>query len=164
MSVGDIKQVHVAFGLDQMNLAGDLSDRAFDFRVAGMPDEDQRPPLRDIALSLVVNLGDQGTRCVENRQAARGCLIYHRLGDTMRAEDCHRIRRNLGNLLDEASTFRLQVIHDTPVMHDFMAHIDRCLVFFECSLDDLDGANDAGTKSTRLSKNNTHLQKSMSWA
>jgi hypothetical protein len=42
------------------------------------------------------------------------------------------------------------------VVHDFVAHIDRRAVFLQGALDDLDGADDAGTETARLSENNPH--------
>jgi hypothetical protein len=35
-----------------------------------------------------------------------------------------------------------------------MAHIDRRLIFLQGSLDDIDGAHDAGAKAARLGQNN----------
>ena len=45
--------------------------RAFDLRMAGMADQDQRAALGDIALALVVHLGDQRAGGIEHRQPAR---------------------------------------------------------------------------------------------
>ena len=74
----------------------------------------------------------------------------------MGAEDGDRVRRNLGEILDEMSAFGLQALDHVLVVHDFVAHIDRRAVFLQGALDDLDGADHAGAKTARLSENYLH--------
>ena len=83
-------------------------------------------------------------------------LFLDAFGDAVRAEDGDGVRRNLGKILDEMSAFGLQALNDVLVVHDFVAHIDRRAVFLQSALDDLDGADHAGTKTAGLSENNPH--------
>ena len=71
MSGGNVERGDIGLGLHQMNRRADLAHGAFDFGMAGMADQDQGAAVRDIALALVVDLGDQRAGGVEHRQAAR---------------------------------------------------------------------------------------------
>ena len=73
----------------------------------------------------------------------------------MRAEDRHRARRDLIDLVDELRPFRAQPLDDVPVMHDLVPHVDRGPVFLERPLDDLDRAFDPGAEPTRLGQHHS---------
>src|SRR5665213_2127490 len=73
-----------------------------------------------------------------------------RAGDAVRAEDRHRARRNLVDLVDEPRTLGAQPLDDVPVVHDLVADVDRRPVLLDRALDDLDRALDAGAKPARL--------------
>ena len=75
---GNVELVDVGFGLDQSDRLGDLAHRALDLRMAGMADENELPALRDIALALVVHLGDQRAGRVEHRQMRARLLLPRR--------------------------------------------------------------------------------------
>ena len=121
-----------------------------------MADEDEPAPLRHIALALVVHLGDQRAGRIKYRQMARGCFFLHAFGDAMRAENRDRVRRHFGKVFDEARAFGLQTFHDMLVVHDLVTHVDRRPILLQGPLDDLDGADDAGAESARLSKYDLH--------
>ena len=122
-----------------------------------MADQDQRAALRDIALALVVHLGDQRAGGVEHRQAraspaSSSTLLRH----AMRAEDRDGVGRDLGEVLDEVRALGLQAFDHVLVVHDLVAHIDRRAVFLERALDDLDRAHHAGAEAARLRQNDLH--------
>ena len=121
-----------------------------------MADENEPASLRDITFALIVHLGDQRTGRIQDRKLACRSLLLDAFGDAMRAEDGDGVRRNLGKVLDEMSAFGLQALNDVLVVHDFVAHIDRRTVFLQSALDNFDGADDAGTKTTWLGENNPH--------
>ena len=54
-----------------MHRRADLAHGAFDFGMAGMADQDQRPARVDVSLALGVDLGHQRAGRVQHRQAAR---------------------------------------------------------------------------------------------
>jgi len=74
----------------------------------------------------------------------------------MGSENRHRPSRHLAKLLDEAGALRLQRFDDMAVMNDLMAHIDRCAIFIQRPLNDIDGADNSGAKSAWLGKNDLH--------
>ena len=143
----EVELLDVAFVLHQEHRPRNLAHRAFDLRVAGVPDQDQRAPLRDVALALVMHLGDQRTRRIEYRQIAPGGLALDLFRHAVGAEHRHRSRRNLLEAFDESRALRLQAL---------VADIDRRTVLFERAFDDLDRAHDAGAKSARLGENDAH--------
>jgi hypothetical protein len=51
---------------------------------------------------------------------------------------------------DENCAFVAQLIDDIIIVHDLVAHIDRCAKLRERSLNDFDRAIYSGTKATRL--------------
>jgi hypothetical protein len=52
--------------------------------------------------------------------------------------------------MHEDSALFSQLIHNIAVVNDFTANIDRSAEGFEGDFDDVDGANDSGTKAARL--------------
>src|SRR6185295_11394207 len=111
--------------LHQNDRRRNLPHRALDLRMAGMPDEDEGTPLRDVALALVVDLGDQRTGGVEHRERPIGGLLLDAARHPMRAENRDGVVRYFRKRLDEAGAFRLQALDHMLVMDDLMAHVDR---------------------------------------
>ena len=64
--------------------------------------------------------------------------------------------RNLLDLVDETHALRLQILHDAPVMDDFVAYVNRRAVLMQGPFDDFDGAVDAGAKTARLCQDDLH--------
>ena len=91
----------VGFGLHQFDRRGNLAHRAFDFRVAGVADQDELAALADVALALIVNLGHQRTGRVQHRQFARRGFFLDVAGDAMRAENRHGVFGDFRQRLDE---------------------------------------------------------------
>ncbi len=60
--------------------------------------------------------------------------------------------RYLGQFLDENRAKRLKPFDDVAVVDDLVADIDRRAIFLERQDNDLDGAIDAGTETSRLAK------------
>ena len=139
-----------------MHRRADLAHGAFHFGMAGMADQDQGAAMADIALALVVHLGDQRAGGVQHRQAAVCGGLDHRLRHAMGAEHGHRAFGHFVQFLDKAGALVLQGVHHMLVVHDLMAHIDGLAILIERLLDDIDGADDPGTKAARLGKNDSH--------
>ena len=83
-------------------------------------------------------------------EAARVGFGAHRLRHAVRGEHDRAAGRNLVELLDEHGAFRLQIVDDELVVHDFVAHVDRRAELRERLLDDGDGAVDAGAEAARI--------------
>src|SRR2546422_30876 len=94
----DIERLDVLFALYQHHGSVDLAERALDFRMAGVADENEHASLGDVALALVVDLGNQRACRIEYRQLPSGRLVHHAFGDAVRAEDSYRALRHLGEL------------------------------------------------------------------
>ena len=144
-----------------MHRRADLAHRAFDFWMSRVTDQDQRAAAADIALALAVDLGDQRTRRVQHRQAARACFLDDRLRHAMGAEHRHRAIRHFVQLFDETRALVFQGFDDMPVVDDFVAHIDGLTVFLQRAFDDVDRPNDARTEAARLGKDDTHRIRSV---
>src|SRR6266576_55671 len=137
---------HLLGPRDQMHAASDSAHRAFDLRMAGMPDQDDLAALIGVALPLDMHLGDERTGRVDDRKAALPRPLLDLARDPMSAEDRHRARRDLVDLVDELRPFGAQPLDDMAVMHDLVPDIDRRAVLLQRALDDLDRAFDPGTK------------------
>src|SRR5207249_4609999 len=74
----------------------------------------------------------------------------------MRAEDRHRARRHLVDLVDVLRALRAQPLYDVAVVHDLVTHVDRRTIFLKRPLDDLDRPFDPGTKPSGLGKHHSH--------
>ncbi len=121
-----------------------------------MADQNELAALADIALALVMHLGDQRAGRVQDRQRAGGGFFLDAFGDPMGAENGDRIRRHFGQVLDEAGAFGLEALHHMLIVHDLVAHIDRRAVFLQRPFDDLDGAHDTGAETARLGEYHFH--------
>ena len=146
-----------------MNRPADLADRALDFRVAGMADQDQSAAARDVPLALDVHLGNQRAGRVEHRQAARLGLIDDRLCDAMGTENRHRAVRDFVQLLDEHRALALERLDHMTVVDDLVTHVDRRAELLERPIDDVDCPHDAGAKAARLSQKYPHPDISFRW-
>ncbi len=141
---------------DEMDAAADAAHRALDLGVAGMADQDDFAALIGVALPLAMDLGDERAGRVDDGEAA---VLGRRLdgaGDAVRAEDGDAARRDLVELVDELGALGAQTLDDVAVVHDFVADIDRRAVLLERPLDDLDGALDAGAKTSWLGQHHPH--------
>src|SRR4030095_15861164 len=127
-----------------------LAHGALDLGMAGMPDQYQGTALGHIPLALIVDLGDQRAGGIEDREAAGGGLFLDAAGHAMGAEDGHRQRRNLRQVLDEDRALGLEAFDHVLVMYDLVPDVARRPVFLERALDDFDGTHDARTKSAGL--------------
>jgi hypothetical protein len=56
---------------------------------------------------------------------------------------------HLVELVDEDGAFGFESLDDVAIVHDLVAHIDRPSVALDGTLDDLDGALDAGAEAAR---------------
>ena len=102
-----------------------MAHGAFNFRVAGVADQNHLAAAATVATDFGVDLGDQRTGGVKDLEATPCCLLLHRPGDAVSAENHGRTVRNLIQFLNEDRATPPQIIDDETVMHDFMADIDR---------------------------------------
>jgi hypothetical protein len=144
--------------LHQDDRAGNLADRAFHFRVPRVADQDERATLGDILPPLHVDFRHERAGCVEHVQAARFCVGFDRLRDTVRAENSDCAVRHFIEFFDKLRTFIAQVVHHVPIVDDLVAHVDRRAVSFECAIDNFDRADYTRTKAAGLSKDDTHIR------
>ena len=74
----------------------------------------------------------------------------------MCAENGDGSRRDLVNLVNETSTLALQVFDNMLIVDNLMTDKNGCVVFHKRTLNDRNGAYDAGAESTRLSQHDLH--------
>jgi hypothetical protein len=78
----------------------------------------------------------------------------------MGTEDDRAAGRHFVKFLDEHRPLGAQVVADELVVHDFVAHVDRRAEFFQGTLDDGDGAFDAGAEAAGVGEDDLHLHDS----
>ena len=127
-----------------------LAHRAFDLGVSLVADHDELVALARELGDLDVHLVDERAGRVEDREAARGRLLAHRLRHAVGAEDERRAGRHVGEVLDEDRALLLEVVDDVGVVDDLVADVDRRAELVQRALDDLDRAIDAGAEAARL--------------
>jgi hypothetical protein len=150
LGVRDVQRGDVVHGLHQMHLAVDLPDRAGDFGMAGMADQHDLPPAGGVAAAFIVNLGDQRTGGIDDRQPARRCGFLHLARDAVGAENGARAGRHLVQLVDEDRATGAQILNHVAIVHDFVTDIDRGAVLLQRALDNFDGPLDARAKAAGL--------------
>src|SRR5206468_11537107 len=96
----------------------------------------------------------------EHVQIARIRVLLDRLGNAVCAEDGDGAGRNFAEVLDEARSLRAQRIDDMSVVHDLVPHVHGRAELRERLLDDIDGADHTGTKSSWLREKNAHAANS----
>ena len=89
----DVELVDFLLVLHQRHRRGDLPHGAFHLGVARMADQDQLAALADIALALIVHLGDERAGGIEHRQVAGRGLLLDALRHAMRLEHRDGVRR-----------------------------------------------------------------------
>ena len=73
----------------------------------------------------------------------------HRRGDAVCGVDDRRPWRNLGLLVHEDRSPRLEITDDVDVVDDLLADVDRGAVMLECLLDRVHRALDSGAVAAR---------------
>ena len=150
VGIRDHEARHILRFLDQMDPALRLAHGALDLGVPLVPDHDDLLALLAHACHFDVHLGDQRAGRVKNAQAAPLGFLPYRERHAVGGED-HRVAgRHFIELVDEDGTLAAQVVHDELVVHDLVAHINRCSEALQCTLDDLDRAFDARAKAARV--------------
>ncbi|KOS92276.1 hypothetical protein DM53_4518 [Burkholderia mallei] len=151
------QRVDLGLALDEDHLGRNLPDRAFDFRMAGVADQDQPAAGRDVLTPLHVHLRDERAGCVEDVEAAGLRILLDGLRDAVRAEDGHGAVRHFVEFLNESRPFISQVFDYVPIMDDLVTYIDRRAVLLQRALDDPDRADNPRTKAARLGKDDSHI-------
>ncbi len=136
--------------LHQVHLGRHLTDCAFYLGVTRMPDQHDFPVLACVAATFVMNLGDQRAGRIDHRQPTIRRCFLDALGDAVSGKHRHRSRRNFIKLIDEHRAPSPQILHDMPVVHDFVTHVDRRSVFLQRAFDDFDCPLDAGAEAAGL--------------
>ena len=103
-----------------------------------------------------VHFGYQRTGGVEHLQAAGLRFTADRLRHAMGTEDDRRADRNLIELFNEYRTAGAQIVDHELVVHDFMAHVNRCTQHIQRTIDDFNGAVDTGAETPRVGKYDIH--------
>jgi len=147
---------HVLRLLDQVHAAGTLAHGALDLGMTAVADHDDLATMLAHLCDLDVHLGHEGTGCIEHFELARLGIAPHLLGHAVRAEDHRGAFRHLREVLDEHRAFLPQVLDHELVVHDLVAHVDRSAVQAQRTLDDFDGAIDAGTETTGVGEQDLH--------
>ena len=148
--VGQIDGGDVIYGFDERHRAGrDLAEGADHFRVPGMADEEDVPPVLDQPLRLPVDLRNKWTGGIDVGEAAILRFGGDRLGNAVRGEDDRPVVGHFVELVDEHRAQFAQPIDDEAVVDDLMTDIDRRAESLEGELDDLDRPVDPSAEAAR---------------
>ena len=143
-----------------MNLAAtaavELAHRPLNLGVAGMADQHDVKPVSGIPGDFDMHLRDKRTGGIEHRQPTRLRISPDLLGHTMGRENAGGASRYLVHLIDKNRAGFAQAIDNEPVVHNFVADINRRAQLVESAFNNLDGAIDAGTKTTGIGKQDIH--------
>ena len=133
-----------------------LAHRPFDFGMTGVTDQDDLAPGSSVAADFHVNLGDQRTGGVKNLEAALRRLLPHRARYAVGAENQGGAVGHFVQMFDKDRAASAQIIHHKAVMHDLVAHVDRCAKQFQRPFDNADGPIHPGAKATGISQMNLY--------
>ena len=99
-----------------------------------------------------VHFGHQWTSCIKHFQAAGRRFKSNSPRYTMGTEDKGGTGRHFIQAFHEYRSASAQVVDHKLVMHDFMPHVNRCPQHIQRTIDDFNGAVDAGTETPRVGK------------
>ncbi len=105
-----------------------------------------------------MHLRHQRAGGVDRAQLALLGLGVDRRRDSMCGEHHDRALGHLFGLLDEDRALGFEVGNDVLVVHDLLAHVDRCAMHLERLLDAVDGSLDAGAVPTWLGEQHPLLR------
>jgi hypothetical protein len=145
------KILNILKRLQQRDAAGrQLTHGPDDFRMARVPDEHNFTPAAIVDFGLAMHFGDQRTSRIDREQIAPPGLLRDRSRDAMGGKDHRRVViGNLTEFLDKNRALGPKTLHDVPVMHDFMAHVDRRSIDCQGAFHGFNGAHHAGAKAPR---------------
>ena len=104
-------------------------------------------------MCTLVTSGQVASNTVSPRRAAScSTAARHAVG----AEDHGRAVRHGVELVHEHGAEAAQAVHDEPVVHDLVAHVDRRAEQLDRALDDVDRAVDAGAEAPRIREQDLH--------
>ena len=127
-----------------------FAERANDFVVIPVSDQDQRVPFLGKLHGFHVDLGDQRTSGVNHAQIA----VHARLADFRRnpvsAVNNALSGRDFFHTIDENGAFFLQFFHHEPVVDNLFPHINRRPKGFESDPDDINRPHYARAEASRF--------------
>ena len=151
---GHLQPLHVGLGLHQMDAVIGLTHGAFHLGVAGVADHDDVVAFLAHLGHFHVHLGDQRTGGVEDLQATTGSLGPHGARHAVGGKDHRGAVRHLVQLVDEDGALLAQRGDHVVVVDDLVTHVDGRAMQRQRTLDDGDGAIDAGAEAARLRQQN----------
>ena len=166
--LGSLAGLHggdIGFVFHQMNAAGHLPHRAFDFGMTFVADHEELIALFGQLGDFHVHLGDQRASGVKDGKTSIFGLFLHRFADTVGREHQRGAWRHVIEFFNEDRAFGLEVVDHKGVVHDFMAYINRRAKLEQGPFHDFDGPVHARTKTTGLGQQDflwsNHIQSSM---
>ena len=121
---------------------------ADDFLVVLVADQDDGALLARELEGLEMNFCDQRASGVNDAERPVLGFLANRGRHTMSAEYEHGAVGNVIDGLNKDGAAAAQLLHNVGIVNDFMVDINGRAVGFKRELDDINGTDDAGTKST----------------
>src|SRR5919108_3027458 len=101
-----------------MDATVDPPHRADDFRMAGMPDQDDFTTLVRVTLTFDMHLRNQWACGVDNREPTVGGAFLYSARHTVRAENRDATRGNFVDIVDEMGALSAQPLDDMAIVDD----------------------------------------------
>src|ERR1035441_2688718 len=131
-----------------MSYVGRLAQRTLDFVVVAVTDQHQRVALLGELDGLKMDLGDKRAGGVNDPEIAASAALTNRGRHAMGAVDDALAVGHVVDLVDKNCALFRQLVHNIAVMDDLAADVDGRAEGLQSDLDDVDGADDSGAKTT----------------
>src|SRR6185312_13264369 len=150
--VWNVQRIHVFDRLHQHHLRGRFAERADDFVMVLVADQDDRVAFARELDGFEMHLRDQRTGRVDDGEAPFLALLANFRGNAVRAEDGAGAGRDFLKLFHKYRAEVAKLVDDVFVVDNFLADVNRRPVEVQSDFDHVDGAHHAGTESAGLEK------------
>src|SRR5665213_3809227 len=152
--VRNVARIHVFDRLHQDHFRGSFAQGADHFVVVFVTDQDNGVALARELYGFEVNLGDQRTGGINDRQSALFALTPDFRRYAVGAENSTAAIRHLRQFFDKHRAERPQFFHHVLVVYDFLADVHGPPVKVQGNLDDIDRTHHTGAESAGFQKVN----------
>jgi hypothetical protein len=128
--------------------------------MAGMADHDDAVTFLVVTLGLEMDLGDQGTGCIDDLKLEQSGFVNLVFRDAMGAEDGNGSLGDFVQTLNKNRAFIAQLVDYEMVVNDLVKDIDGGTMDLQRQIDYIDGSDDASAEPSGLSEYDFHVMTS----
>src|SRR5437763_3332502 len=127
-----------------------FTKRANNFVMVAVSNQNARVAFLGKLYCLHVNLGHQGTSCIDHPQSPGFAGFSDLRRDTVGTIDDTFAIRDLVYAVHENRTLALEFLNHETIVHNFLAHVDGRTERLQGDANDIDGPDNPGAKATGL--------------